>query len=60
MIVSMLELNSSLAAIIAATIAPLAVGDPDRFTKLGDQLCFRTIGQAMDAYVRVHPVHWLD
>ncbi len=26
------------------------------FTKLGDDLFFRTIGQAVDGYLRVHPV----
>jgi high affinity sulfate transporter 1 len=30
------------------------------FTKLGDELFFRTIGQAVDGYLRTHPVEWLD
>jgi MFS superfamily sulfate permease-like transporter len=30
------------------------------FTKLGDELFFRTIGQAVDAYLKAHPVEWHD
>ncbi len=30
------------------------------FTKLGDDLFFRTIGQAVDGYLKAHPVEWLD
>ena len=30
------------------------------FTKLGDELFFRTIGQAVDGYLKAHPVEWLD
>jgi high affinity sulfate transporter 1 len=30
------------------------------FTKLGDELFFRTIGQAVDAYLQTHPVQWRD
>jgi MFS superfamily sulfate permease-like transporter len=30
------------------------------FTKLGDELFFRTLGQAVDAYLRAHPVDWRD
>jgi len=30
------------------------------FTKLGDELFFRTIGQAVDAYLQAHPVDWRD
>jgi MFS superfamily sulfate permease-like transporter len=30
------------------------------FAKLGDDLFFRTIGQAVDAYLLAHPVPWRD
>jgi MFS superfamily sulfate permease-like transporter len=30
------------------------------FTKLGDDLFFRTVGQAVDAYLQAHPVEWRD
>jgi high affinity sulfate transporter 1 len=30
------------------------------FTKLGDDLFFRTISQAVDGYLKAHPVEWLD
>ncbi|MBI5210051.1 MAG: SulP family inorganic anion transporter [Elusimicrobia bacterium] len=30
------------------------------FSKLGDDLFFRTVGQAVDAYLKAHPVEWLD
>jgi MFS superfamily sulfate permease-like transporter len=30
------------------------------FTKLGDELFFRTIGQAVDGYLNDHPVEWAD
>ena len=30
------------------------------FTKLGDKLFFRTLGQAVDAYLNAHPVEWRD
>jgi high affinity sulfate transporter 1 len=30
------------------------------FTKLGDDLFFRTIGQAVDGYLQAHPVEWRD
>jgi high affinity sulfate transporter 1 len=30
------------------------------FAKLGDELFFRTIGQAVDGYLKAHPVEWLD
>ncbi len=30
------------------------------FTKLGDDLFFRTIGQAVDGYLKTHPVEWSD
>ncbi|MFN8473976.1 MAG: sulfate permease [Anaerolineae bacterium] len=30
------------------------------FTKLGDGLFFRTIGQAVDGYLAAHPVEWRD
>ena len=28
------------------------------FTKLGDELFFRTIDQAVEAYLQAHPVEW--
>jgi len=28
------------------------------FTTLGDDLFFRTISQALDAYLKTHPVEW--
>ena len=30
------------------------------FTKLGDGLFFRTVGQAVDGYLKAHPVEWAD
>ncbi len=30
------------------------------FTKLGDELFFRTVGQAVDGYLKAHPVEWRD
>ena len=30
------------------------------FTKLGDDLFFRTIGQAVDGYLAANPVEWRD
>jgi high affinity sulfate transporter 1 len=30
------------------------------FTKLGDDLFFRTLSQAVDAYLKAHPVQWRD
>ncbi len=30
------------------------------FTKLGDDLFFRTIGQAVNGYLKTHPVEWSD
>ena len=30
------------------------------FTKFGDDLFFRTVGQAVDGYLKAHPVEWLD
>ncbi|NTU64815.1 MAG: STAS domain-containing protein [Chloroflexi bacterium] len=30
------------------------------FTKLGDELFFRTLGQAVDAYLQTHRVEWAD
>jgi high affinity sulfate transporter 1 len=30
------------------------------FTKLGDELFFRTVGQAVDGYLKAHPVEWTD
>jgi hypothetical protein len=30
------------------------------FTKVGDELFFRTIGLAVDGYLETHPVEWVD
>jgi MFS superfamily sulfate permease-like transporter len=30
------------------------------FTKFGDELFFRTLGQAVDGYLKAHPVEWKD